>query len=268
MSVPDEITMLDDLDVVDVFGSKHDIDDSDDRNLRLMKKSKEASRKRARQADNYVVDVEKDNLLECLCPNCGHVFYRKIEEEDVSCPYCQAKHHFEEAEEVHLTRQAEQETTKLEKLVAKDKQQKRRQQFIVFKPLDTHENDAKTQTSLQMGTVEYNEYVEDLQESNPAKPDDDFHVDLEARNATLREEMAAVAAGKETGDLFERKAVNESAKRDLHDEAMAAALMYAGYTETRADDLKLSKIGIDNPLLHDMGISPEDYQEKLEEFSK
>ena len=267
MQLADEITMIDNLDVIDVFGSKSS-SDSDERNLRLMKKSKDAARKKARQADKYTIDVEKEELLECLCPNCGHVFYRKLEEEDVSCPYCQMKHHFEEAEEVHLTRQDEQEAVKLEKLAAKDKQQKRKQRFIVFKPLDTHENDAKTQTSLQMGTVEYNEYVEDLQESNPARPDDAFPVDLESRNATLREEMVAVASGDETGDLFERKAMSESAKRDLHDEALAAAMMYAGYTESKKDDYKLSKIGIDNPLVHDMGVSPEDYQETLEEFTK
>lgn len=269
--VPDDIMVMDDdLDIVDVFGGSRSNDtNDDDRNLRLMQKSKDASRKRAVQSDTYVVDTSKDNLVECLCPNCGHVFYIGRDEQDVDCPYCQTKHHFEEAEELHLTRQAEvQEMTKLEKLVAKDKQQKRRQQFIVFKPLDTYENDAKTQTSLQMGTAEYNEYVEDLKEQAPSAPDDAFHVDLEDRNAALRETMVAVAAGKETGDLVERKAAGEAMKREIHDEARAVALVHAGYTETKSDDLKLSKLGIDNPLIHDMGVSVDDYEAALEDFSK
>ena len=93
--VPDDIMVDDDLDMVDVFGSRSNTDANDDRNLRLMQKSKEASRKRAQQVDSYAIDVARENLIETLCPNCGHVFYRKPDEEDLSCPYCQAKHHFE-----------------------------------------------------------------------------------------------------------------------------------------------------------------------------
>lgn len=251
----------------------HSSDSSGDRASKLAQKSREVARKKAMKPIGETEPVRWDQDMVVLCENCGHVFYRKDNSEFFSCPYCQAKHHFEPAEEVLLTRDKERDLTKLEKLATKEKEAERRRQMAgsmvaAVKPVtqDTHFNDAKAQTSLQMGGVEYKEYVEDLQEQAPSAPDDTFHEQLEAHNAALDEQLAQSTREKPMGDFFERKAINEANKRELHDETIGQMKVEASKTERESDDIAISRIGIDNPLLHDVTLTDAEYAKRLADY--
>ena len=122
---------------------------------------------------------------------------------------------------------------KAERLIQSAERQKRRAGISLTAKSDTHFNDAKNQLSLQMGTVEYREYVEDLQEHNPMKADDQFHQALEQHNEQVPVEMEETNnTDSATDEFLERKAQDE--------------------------------IGIDNAALHDVTIRPDEYQGALE----
>ena len=217
--------------------------------------------------------VRWDKDLVVLCENCGHIFYRKDESEYFSCPYCQAKHHFEPAEEVQVIRENDRDLDRLEKLVMKEKEAERRRQMgskliASIRPItqDTHVDDAKSQTSLQMGSVEYKEYVEDLQEQAPTAPDDEFHVELEVHNAALDDRLAESVGEKPMGDYYERKAINEANKREIHDEVMGMEKVKASKTKRLSDDIAVSHIGIDNPLMHDVTLTDAEYAKRMDEY--
>lgn len=272
MAVFDSVDMDTTLVAVDsVCG--HSSDSTGDRASKLAQKSREVSRRKAMKPISDTEPVRWDKDLVVLCENCGHVFYRKDNSEDFSCPYCQAKHHFEPAEEVLLTRDNERDLTKFEKLVTKEKEQERRRQMAgslaaMIKPVtqDTHFNDAKSQSSLQMGSAEYKEYVEDLQEQAPSAPDDQFHEDLEVHNAALDEEMILAVGEKPMGDFFERKAINEANKREFHDEVMGRLKVEASKTERESDDIAVSRIGMDNEFFNDVTLSDAEYAKRLTEY--
>ena len=260
----DDIDIDEGLIAVDAIHSEYSVG-SLDRQQKLAMKMQESAR---RHANELLFPQESrkscNEDLCCVCENCGYVFYRKDVSEFFSCPHCQARHHFEPAELVSFSRE-EQNTVKLEKLVAKERDADRRRQFGIRPAAqDTSVNDAKNQSSLQMGSPEYREYLEDIQEQAPDRPDDAFHEALERHNVQVEEQMDAAGEENPTGDLMERKAQSEAAKREIHDEVMASLAAVAARTATKADDRIVGKTGIDNPVLHDVNVSSDEYAEEME----
>lgn len=217
-----------------------------------------------------VVNYNNPNEISCVCHGCGRVFTRDIHSTSVTCPFCQMKHHFESAEEVHMTRDDAFAFNKMRVLAVKTQLSNRRRGqsgFVLSAPdQDTHFNDAMTQTSLQMGTREYETYVEHIKENAPSKPDDQFHTELEGRNAQLQADMNEANAGRGTGDYFERKTLGEANKREKHDETIALMRQRAMNSKNPKDDAVVRRIGEDNPLIHDMNVSHEDYEERMASY--
>lgn len=272
--VDDNVEPDQDLVVVDVMASCVSTD-SDERRILLMQKKMESDRRKASEKLFLQTEsVRQDEALCCVCENCGYVFYRQDDSEFFSCPHCQAKHHFEPAEELFVTREENLDLARLEKLTMKEKEASRRKQ-AGLKPRvtaqDTRVDDAKTQTSLEMGSDEYQAYLEDLQEKDPAKPDDEFHVALEAQNAgetvdgePLEEESQDGSS--DSTHRVERKAQAASAKLEIHDEVMVELKQEAARTKTKQDDIALSKVSEDNPALWDVNVSDTEYADALEDM--
>lgn len=102
--VDDNVEPDQDLVVVDVMASCVSTD-SDERRILLMQKKMESDRRKASEKLFLQTEsVRQDEALCCVCENCGYVFYRQDDSEFFSCPHCQAKHHFEPAEELFVTR--------------------------------------------------------------------------------------------------------------------------------------------------------------------
>lgn len=247
---------------------------SSERTMRLMEKQMEAHRRQAAGGlfQQSSQAVRADESLCCVCENCGYVFYRQDDSEFFSCPHCQARHHFEPAEEVYVIQETKQNQDRLERLMMKEKAVERKKQMLGMPRVtaqDTRVNDAKTQSSLEMGSDEYQAYVEDIQQNDPMKPDDEFHEDLEARNADHgpnADEPEESEDGQSSGHLIERKAQSEASKREIHDEVVAALTVEAAATKTKADDLRVAWLSEDNPVLRDVSVSDDEYENALEDF--
>ena len=150
---------------------------SSDRVQKLM------SKKSSRGRTELPADVGDCALFQSgiICVKCGMIFFPPVTEEWVVCPNCQARQHMEPVEEVSVTN-PNRDMEKAERLMQKAVRQKRRSNFAFGRQTDTHFNDAKDQFSLQLGSVEYREYLADLQDHDPMKADDAFHEQLEKHN--------------------------------------------------------------------------------------
>lgn len=250
-----------------------------ERKQRLLEKSAE-QKHRIDSTEKYVTITTESvpDREEYWCVNCGHAFYRKKNESDLTCPFCRAKHHFEQAEEVHLTRRDKDAQMKLSMLAQNSRETRDGEmteksgkaarnlgRTVVYQ--DTNVNDAKNQISLQLGSAEYLEYVEDRKENSAQAPDDVFHAELEQQNADLAPKMDEQNNEGIVNEYLDRRALSEAKKREIHDEAVALVMQRASRTETLEDDLKISKLGMDNPILHDIGVSDAKYDDALLEYA-
>lgn len=243
---------------------------SEERRLKLVQKNQAAERRKAVSNMFSVQDNRLDDSLCCVCDGCGYVFYRKDDSEYFSCPHCQARHHFEPVEEMSVSLMDDKDVSKHAALLAKEQAIARRKAvFGSIRPItqDSHVDDAKTQSSLQMGTPEYKEYVADKQESDPMKPDDEFHVELELHNETLDDRLLEAVPERAMGEFKDRKALYEAMKREYHDEYVGEMRVEASKTPTLDDDNAVNRIGIDNPVMNDIGVFPDEYQKQLEDYA-
>jgi hypothetical protein len=232
------------------------------------------SKKPGRSRPMLENDVDNCVVVESgiICVKCGMIFFPPRTEEWVVCPGCQARQHMEPVEEVHVLN-PNQDMQKTERLMQSAERQKRRAGISLTATSDTHFDDAKNQLSLQMGTVEYREYVEDLQDHNPMKADDVFHQNLEQHNEQVPAELEEANNVDTAMDEFlERKAQDEVGKRQWHNAALGAVALAASFTERQADDAVVGRIGVENAALHDVTIRPDEYEDALatlvEELSK
>ena len=210
-------------------------------------------------SDNYVV-----LQAGIICVKCGMIFFPPENDGWVVCPNCQARQRTEPVEEVSILN-PNQDMEKAERLMQQAERQKRRSGIALNHQSDTHFNDAKNQISLQLGSVEYREYLEDLQEHNPMKADDQFHEKLEQHNESVPVDMAEANADDTPMDEFlERKAQDEVGKRQWHRSALGAVALLASATSLQADDFVVDRIGVDNAALHDVNVRPSEYQDALQ----
>lgn len=223
--------------------------------------------------DNTVLnDAEK---VEVTCDICHKSFWYKAADKDVICPYCGSYQHIEELEEIHVTRHDDATFIRQEMLNAKAKEQKlRRQQMIMTNIDDKWQDTRKEQISLELGSSEYQEYVEDLKEHNPFKPEDEMHQALEEHNEDLVTKLYDKRDNPEVKESDLRVsdsaakilAREEQQKRSMHAQAVKAALASAVYTETMSDDALATAITTDNPVLYDSSIKPDDYVQAIEDY--
>lgn len=225
----------------------------------LARKAQERARRKASDA-LFTQDSEPDNRESCLCANCGYIFFRKDDSEYMTCPHCQARHHFIPAEELGLRKQTQADLDRLAKLDARGRAADRRRQLGLSRKQDTSVNDAKAQASLQMGSAEYKEYVKDLQEQSPVAEDDKVHAELEQYNAEFREQQIAAEGDDPTGDLQERRIQDAIEKQDIYNNTVSELRRRAAYTPSKADDRFAEAVADDIEALHDPTVSDEEYE--------
>lgn len=213
-----------------------------------------------------------DTLVEQVCLDCHRVFFRDAAMTKGCCPYCGVMYEVpdESLESEHLP-----EDDLACRLEEKGRNEMRRRQVFLFD--DDKKNwtdDRKEQISLIPGSPEYEEYIEDLQERNPFRPDDTMHEELESHNEDLVTKLYDKASeNTEVDDEFDPGAIveqqrvhEESIKRSIHTYAVRAAIAAAATTETLTDDQLARAITTDNPVLYDRSVKPEEYDEALTEY--
>lgn len=234
-------------DIPDIF------DAESDRKMRLSEKARlcQCSENGAKQPENLV-----------FCEACRKWFRNTAKPgEEVRCPYCGTK--FEQASELHVfdPNLSNQDKARLyakvqEQLLKKEK----------------WEDTRKEQISLEMGSSEYLERVEDLKLHDPFRPDDEMHAVLEEYNEDLvlkgmeKEAENPYASDDDRILEIEQRRNLEREKRSLHAKAVRTAIASAAITETLADDQLARAITTDNELLYDPTVKPRDYVRKLDEY--
>lgn len=136
----------------------------------------------------------------------------------------------------------------------KSKYNKRRPAFLPTSSKDTWTNEDKSQIHLDLGSDEYEEYIEDLQEHNPLKPNDKMHQDLAEYNQDLALELNEKAVNMQN-PLGDRKH-NESIKRS---EILSTASYLADAvfkTTDKSDDERLSTMRGDNEIVSNLINNP------------
>lgn len=129
----------------------------------------------------------------------------------------------------------------------------------------TWEDDARNQTSLEMGTPAYEEYVEDLQEHDPFRPDDEMHEDLEQYNELIAEKIREKTEKNRGHDPFEKQKVRaEMRKREMVRQEYRRLEKAVKETPTTEDDEKLKRLDV-NSFIHSDGFSGERSVKVMEE---
>lgn len=243
----DAVSSSEDMDRVSVHGDW-------DRKSSLLAKLKPAG-------DN--TGAASDRTESVCCDSCGKWFRCLLSDPNPVCPYCGRTQEREDLLQVTAfgsALAAQQKSTLMDKV--REMQQRK----------ETWEDGRKEQISLEMGSAEYIERVEDLKMHDPFRPDDERHVELEEHNEDL------VMKNQETPDenpyaeddgrnvLVEEKLRSEREKRARHSEAVRAAIASAAITETLSDDELARAITTDNELIYDPKVRPKDYVKKLDEY--
>ena len=118
--------------------------------------------------------LQETYIVKC-CDACGKYSYHNVNDGDWTCPYCGRKHN----------KATEQEIDVIQKGVLTDVERMMLNEISRRVSNATWVDDRKEQMSLAIGSAEYLEYLDDLQEQNPFKPDDEMHAELEAYNEDL-----------------------------------------------------------------------------------
>lgn len=126
-------------------------------------------------------------------------------------------------------------------------------------------NDERNQTSLFLGSDGYDDYIEDLEESSPLQEDDEMHVKLEEHNAELVERLSEKAS---KGDATtEHRLAKRAEKQAMAAEVYADALQKARSTPGVEDDNAVKKMGDDNSLIYNDGVSPDTYEDTFDDLT-
>lgn len=129
---------------------------------------------------------------------------------------------------------------------------------------DTWDNDSKNQTSLDLGSDEYEEYVENLKEHNPFKPDDEMHKDLAEYNMRFAEKLAEKAAQPE--DPTDKKKVRwEMQKRAVSKAVYTNLLRKALGTPDVSDDERLRDFD-EHKLVYDDSVTVDNYDDVMDDI--
>lgn len=130
---------------------------------------------------------------------------------------------------------------------------------------DNWTNDTKDQMHLTPGSPEYAEYVEDLKEHDPFRPDDPMHEKLESYNADLVEKLAEKAYP-QADPVDQRKARLQAQKRAKQAAVHAKAVRAALQTPDKQDDVRAKELVSEDPLVYDDSVLSDEYEQKAEEY--
>lgn len=260
---------VDQIDALD-YASDSDFSDGSKSGSLCEKLADRAQEQRSRDTAS---EVGADPQVEHICPSCHRLFYTALSEKHVSCPRCGVKFAIEDADEVHLTREREASAPVQERLTDKAKARSVRNGFLFNDAKDRWTNESKGQISLEQGSDEYEEYVEDIKEQLPSKPSDEFHEELSEHNADLVTRLYDKAsenpeAPDDRQEMREDRLKAQSAamKRALHGNAVRAAIAAARNTEGLSDDQLAMAITTDNPILYDPSIPLGKYDDAVVDY--
>ena len=231
---------------------------------------------RAFEARDKHSDLDVDNKshdLECTCDVCMKSFFRNPDEINIVCPYCGHKFQIEDLEEIDMMQDNPYKETVFSNERSVERQ-KRFQNLFQHRP-ETWEDGRKEQISLELGSDEYGEYVDDLSRNNPKNPDDTFHQNLERHNENLvtkqydvpQENPEAAKSYEKSGETsISIQKREEMQKRSLHAAAVREAIAAAALTPSLTDDQLAHAITTDNEVLYNSGIKPDEYVEALKDY--
>ena len=272
-SVEDEIDMVDEeLETMSSIGESGLSDDTSV--VRREKLSKVAATVRNKREDDFVSESSADDKshdVECTCDICMKTFMHKSTDKIWTCPFCGHKIEVEDdLEEVNEL----QENPYKEMMDEKRTQESTKRFLKIFNhSSETWQDGRKEQISLELGSEEYGEYIDDLQANNPEKADDSFHTQLETHNedlvtkayddATENPEVHEKRKGESAVDIKKRE---EMQKRELHGKAVRRAIEAAALTETLTDDQLARMITDDNVVLYNESVKPDEYVEALKDY--
>ena len=266
----DDLDLInDDLEEVNIMNTSSSADAHRDVFMQCMERKKQQKQ----MADDDDVKSEQD--VEYICDICHYSFMRKPEELEGDCPHCGAHYVVEDMEELSVIRQDSECLSRQALFEKKAKEQRERRLAILSQVRDNWEDNRKEQISLELGSAEYLEYVDDLKDHNPCKPDDEFHQQLEEHNEDLVTKSYDIDDNPEIDDddnLSQKDtaakiiAREEQQKRDIHPDAIKVACASAALTETLADDILAHSITDDNPILYNSSVKPEDYIDALNDY--
>ena len=277
-----EIDTEDNIDIVDVIdedlqeisvvGEPDFSDESGD--IRRNELSKRAAEFRNKHSDlnDFVSEEVATHNIECTCDVCMKSFFRKSDSKSWDCPYCGHKYELEDLEEINTL----QENPYKDIQVSDTRAQERRQRFqnLFQHRSDTWEDGRKEQISLELGSDEYEEYLDDLQSNNPENSNDSFHDRLEQHNEDLVTKNydgldnpeSAKLEDSSLDDAAKMQRREEMQKRDIHAIAVRETIAAAALTETLSDDQLARAITTDNEVLYDRNVKPDEYINALKEY--
>lgn len=271
-----------------LFGGKH-IDEDDDVSIGLDDDLDMNSHKgcmsdqemsdmleKTRFTTETAQETSKVDVIEYECDICHKVSYHKVIERDWCCPYCGYHHDPTVYEEVSAIQKNSLSVDVLARLEEISRRPEPHRQGIVIEPLkvDVWVDGRKEQISLEPGSAEYLEYVEDLAAQDPFRPDDKRHVQLEQHNENLvtkkydsPDENPEADEGVSAAEVHKRQKIYEQQlKRAEHTKAVRAAIAAAAATPGLSDDKLARMITTDNPALYDPSVNPDDYDEAVVDY--
>ena len=274
ISVEDDIDFLesDDLEQVVSIGESDVCEDNNRRNA-LSLRAAESRNSRSFIEDAVIENSVNQHGVECTCNFCMKSFFRKEDSIVWTCPYCGHKYEVEDLEEVNTLQDNPYKNIAQSDQRAKNRQ--RRFQNVFQRHTETWQDGRKEQLSLEMGSDEYGEYVDDLARNNSENPDDTFHDKLEQHNEDLVTKQydtpqenpeTAKSQGKAGEDSVSVQKREEMQKRDLHAVAVREAIAAASLTESLTDDQLARAITTDNEILYNKSVKPDEYVEALKDY--
>lgn len=274
ISLEDDVDFLDsdDLEQIASIGES-DISEDNDRYDVLSSRALEFRNNRSFIEDAVVENSVNKHGVECTCNFCMKSFFRKENSIVWMCPYCGHKYEVEDLEEVNTLQDNPYKDIVQSDQRAKDR--KRRFQNVFQRRSETWQDGRKEQLSLEMGSDEYGEYIDDLARNNPENSDDTFHDKLEQHNEDLVTKQydtpqenpeTAKLQGKAGEDSVSVQKREEMQKRNLHAVAVREAIAAASLTESLTDDQLARAITTDNEILYNKSVKPDEYVEALKDY--
>lgn len=218
-------------------------------------------------------DIQSSSELACECDICMKSFFRKQNDVSWACPYCGHKMQKDDLEELNEMQDNSYKNLNVSECRAIDRRAKF--QHLLQSRSDNWQDGRKEQLSLEMGSDEYSEYVDDLSFNCPDKDSDSFHVRLEQYNEDLvtkgydspYENEESAKLDKDIGETpVEIQKREEMQKRDLHVHAVREAIAASELTESLSDDALARAITSDNIILYNKSVKPDEYIEALKEY--
>lgn len=239
---------------------------SDDMRKKLEKKA---------ENNNEKIEINSDMYL-YSCDFCHKLFYRKKGEIEFECPSCHYKYSPEDYINIDDVYNG---LLPMDSLIDESIPTDEYIESAEINKLneDSSQNTSKEQCNILPGSLEYKEYLKDHIEKPSLNIDDDFSRELtemhkddihyEKDDDEIVQEKVIDSEGNEYQDLFVRNEAHESQlKRGYHKGAKEKAMEKAALTPSEKDDVIARTFSIDNELVFDHSVSPDEYEQRLDDY--